>query len=254
MKWIMQIMILVNLLTFAWYNIYQESFTEVEKKEFPEVPIGVKTLQLLSEREPIKDVSVHTQNQAKPVSMCHTIGPMKNHDSARGVLSEIKGLGREGNVRPDRQKVKYAYWVYLKSMPDDELEKVIEELEANGIKDYHQNGRNELSLGIYPDIQDAKRQQINIAAFGYSPLVGPLYRTEIQYWIDVADVSDRFHADDVLETYLDRYTDGQHKSTRCDLINASVVNNLIIQTDFKLVNSSINVPHQGTIDPPASTT
>ena len=223
MKWTMQIMILVNLLTFAWYNIYPESYTEAAKKEFHELPKDVKILRLLSEREYIKDVAVHTQSQTKPVSMCHTIGPMKDYESARGVLSEIEGLGREAAVRPDRQKVKYAYWVYLKSMPDDELEKVIEDLEANGIRDYHQNGRNELSLGMYNDIQDAKRQQINIAALGYSPLVGPLYRTEIQYWIDVADVSDRFHADDVLKIYLDRYADGQHKSKRCDHINASVV-------------------------------
>ncbi|MEN8206709.1 MAG: hypothetical protein ABFS24_11945 [Pseudomonadota bacterium] len=224
MKWIMQIMILVNLLTFAWYNFYHESYTGAEKKEFPEVPKGVKTLRLLSEREPVMDVSVHAQNQAKPVSMCHTIGPLKNHDLARDVLAEIKGLGREGNVRTDKQKVKYAYWVYLKSMPDDELEKIIEELEANGIKDYHQNGRNEISLGIYNGIQGAKRQQMNMAALGYSPLVGSLYRTEIQYWIDVADMNDRFYADDAWETYLARYPDSQLKSTRCDLINASAVN------------------------------
>ena len=220
MKSIMQIMILVNLLTFAGYNFYQEPYTEAEKKEIPEVPKGVKILRLQSEREPIIDISVHAQNQAKSVSMCHTIGPLKNHDSVRDVLAEIKELGREGNVRTDRQKVKYAYWVYLKSVPDDELEKLIVELEENGIKDHYQNDRNEISLGIYNGIRSAKRRQMNIAALGYSPLVGSLYRTETQYWIDVADMNYRFHTDDAWETYLARYPDGQHKVTRCDLINA----------------------------------
>ena len=213
-------MILVNLLVFAWYNFYLESYTGAEKKKFPEVPKEIKTLRLLSEREPIKDASADAQNQAKPVSICHTIGPLKNHDLAREVIAEIKGLGREGNVRTDKQKVKYAYWVYLKSMPDDELEKIIVELEANGIKDHYQNDRNEISLGIYNGIHDAKRRQMNIAALGYSPLVGPLYRTEIQYWIDVADINYRFYTDDAWETYLARYPDSQRKSTRCDLINA----------------------------------
>ena len=220
MKSIMQIMILVNLLTFAGYNFYQEHHTEAEKKEFPELPKGVKTLRLLSEREPIRDISVNAQNQVESVSMCHTIGPLKNHDSVRDVLAEIKGLGREGNVRTDKQKVKYAYWVYLKSMPDEELEKIIVGLESNGIKDHYQNDRNEISLGIYYGIHSAKRRQMNIAALGYSPLVGPLYRTEIQYWIDVADMNHRFHTDDAWETYLARYPDSQHKVTRCDLINA----------------------------------
>ena len=220
MRWTMQILVLVNLLTFAWYTFYPEYYTVEKKEEFPEVPKGVKKLRLLSEREPIKNVSGHARNQAKSVSICHTIGPLGNHALARDVLAEIKELGREGNIRAEKTKVKYAYWVYLKSMPDDELKKIIAELEASGIKDHYQNDRNEISLGIYNGIHDAKLRQTNMAALGYSPLVGPLYRTEDQYWIDVADLNYRFHTDDAWETYLDRYPDSQRKSTRCDLINA----------------------------------
>ena len=219
MKWIMQILILVNLLTFAWYNFYQESFTEAEEKEFPEVPKGVKTLHLLSEREPVMDVSEHAQNQPRTVSICHTFGPLNNHDMALDVLADIEELGREGNVRTDKQKVNYAYWVYLESMPVEELEKAIQALEANGIKDYHRNDRNELSLGIFEEINHAKRRQINIAALGFTPLVGPLYRKETRYWVDVTDMHFRFHTDDAWESYVALYPDNQHESTRCDLFN-----------------------------------
>ena len=220
MRLILHLMIALNVLTFGWFS-YKEFFPETEKEAFQAASRGVKVIRLLSEREPIMDVSVHAQNQAKSVSMCYTIGPLNNHDLVRDVLAEINGLGVQGTVRTDKQNVEYAYWVYLKSMPDDELEKTIGELESNGIKDYHKNDRNELSLGIYNGIQGAKRQQMNIATLGYSPLVGPLYRTEIQYWIDVADMNDRFHSDDAWETYLGRYPDSQSKSTRCDLINAT---------------------------------
>ena len=220
MKWIMQILILLNLLTFAWYNIYQESITEAEKKKFPEVQKGVKTLHLLSEKGSIKDVSIDAQNQPQTVSICHIFGPLNNHDMARDVLADIKELGREGIVRTDEQRVKYAYWVYLESMPVEEREKTIQALEANGIKDYHRNDRNELSLGIYKGVYYANRRQRSIAALGFSPSMGPLYRKETQYWISVVDRSDRFHADDALETYLSRYPGSQHKSARCDLIDA----------------------------------
>jgi hypothetical protein len=220
MKWVMQIMFLVNLMTFAWYTIYQESYAEAEKKQLPEVPRGVKVLQLLSEREPVMDISMHAQNQPRRVSICHTIGPLNNHDMALDVLADIEELGREGTVRTDMLKVKYAYWVYLESMSVEELEKATQALEANGIKDYLRNGRNELSLGIYNGINRAKRRQRSIAALGFSPLVGPLYRKETQYWVSVVDMSDRFHADDALETYLSRYPGSQRKSARCDLIDA----------------------------------
>jgi hypothetical protein len=220
MKWIMQIMILVNLLTFAWYKFYQEPFVTPEKRALPEISKGVKTLRLVSELESIKDVSVPVRNPAESVSLCHTIGPFMTQNAALEVLADIRGLGREGNVRTGKQKVKYAYWVYLKSMPDDELEKVILELEEYGIKDYYQNDRNELSLGIYNSIEVAKQQQLNINALGFSPLVGPLYRKETQYWIEVADMNYRLLTDNAWETYLARFPDSQHKSTRCELINA----------------------------------
>ena len=172
-------------------------------------------------RDQSKDVSIDALNQPQVVSICHTFGPLNNHDMALDVLADIKELGREGSILTDEQKVRYAYWVYLEPMPIEELEKAIQALEANGIKDYHRNDRNELSLGIYKGINHAKRRQIDIAALGFSPLVGPLYRNEIQYWVEVADMHFRFRTDEAWESYIARYPVSQHESTRCDLINAS---------------------------------
>jgi hypothetical protein len=214
------IMVLLNILTFAWFG-YEESISGPEEGETHALPKGVKTLRLLSEQGSIKDVSVYGRNQHQTVSICHTFGPLEKHEFALDVLAEIEGLGRAGSIRRDKHKVQYAYWVYLEPMSIEELEKAIQTLEANGIKDYHRNDRNELSLGIYKGIQHAKRRQLNIKSLGFSPLVGPLYRTENLYWIDVTDMHFRFHTDDAWESYVARYPDSQHESTRCDLINAS---------------------------------
>jgi hypothetical protein len=214
------IMVLLNILTFACFS-YKESITGSEACENYALPEGVKTLRLLGEQVSIKDVSIDAKNQSQVVSICHTFGPLNNHDMALDVLADIEELGREGNVHTDEQKVKYAYWVYLEPMPIEELEKAIQALEANGIKDYHRNVRNQLSLGIYKGMIHAKRRQLNIAALGFSPLMGPLYRTEKIYWIDVTDMHFRFHTDDAWESYVARYPDSQHESTRCDLINVS---------------------------------
>ena len=219
MRFILYLMIALNVQTFGWFG-YKESFVEAEKGEFQAASKGVKMLRLLNDREHIKDVSARIHNKGGSVSMCHTIGPLKHRDSARDIVAELGDLGRDGNIRTDKQKVQYAYWVYLETMPDDELSRVIAELEANGIKDYHKNERNELSLGIYNGIQGAKQRQLNIAAHGYSPLIGPLYRTETQYWIDVADMNYNTLAEDAWTSYLSGYPDIQRKSVRCDLINA----------------------------------
>ena len=220
MRLMVTIMVLLNILTFAWFS-YKESITGSEAGQNYALPEGVKTLRLLGEQVSIKDVFIDAQNQPQVVSICHTFGPLNNHDMALDVLADIEEMGREGNVRTDEQKVKYAYWVYLEPMPIEELEKAIQALEAKGIKDYHRNVRNQLSLGIYKGMIHAKRRQLNIAALGFSPLMGPLYRTEKIYWVDVTDMHFRFHTDDAWESYVARYPDSQHESTRCDLINAS---------------------------------
>jgi hypothetical protein len=206
-------------LTFGWLS-YKESFFEAEKEGFQAASKGVKRLRLLNERENIKDVSAHIHNKAGSQGMCHTIGPLKHRDMARDIVAGLRKLGKEGSIRTDKQKVQYAHWVYLESMPDDELDRIIVELEANDSKDYHKNDRNELSLGIYNGFQGDKQQQHNIAALGYSPLVGPMYRTVTQYWIDVADMNYNTLNDDAWKIYLDGYPEVQRKSAKCELINA----------------------------------
>jgi hypothetical protein len=217
MKLILHIMIALNVLSFGWFS-YKASFSEAGKGEFQVASMGVKMLRLLDEREYIKDVSAHVQNQTESVSMCHTIGPFKNHDVARELVTELKEFGREGNIRTNERKVKYSYWVYLKSMPGAELDKSIAKLEANGVEDYHRNGRNELSLGMYSGIKSATKRQKNIAALGFSPLVGPLYRTEPQYWVDVTDTNPSMLTNEAWDSYLTGIPDNQLTSTKCNFI------------------------------------
>jgi hypothetical protein len=216
----MQFLILVNLLTFAWLNFYQESYIGTEKKEFPEVPKGVKTIRLLSESEPIMDVAVHAQDQSESDGICYTIGPFKDHEAAEGAVADMASLGRDGTIRIVNQKVKRGYWVYFESRPGQDVEHLIKTLRGNGIKDYHKNARNELSLGIYNGIQSAKRRQQSIAELGYSPLVGQLYRNQTLYWIDVAELKQNMLTNETWDSYMAKYPDSERKSLGCDLVNA----------------------------------
>lgn len=220
MKWILQISILVNLLTFAWFNFYQESYNKAEKNELLEIPKGVKTLRLLSEGELIMDVSVHGQDQSESDGICYTIGPFKNIGAAEGAVADMVSIGRNGAIRIDNQKVKKGYWVYFEARPGQDVENLIKMLKSNGIEDYHRNDSNELSLGIYNSIQSAKRRQQSIAELGYSPLVGPLYRNRALYWIDVAELKQNMLTDEAWDSYMAKYPDSQRKSLECDLINA----------------------------------
>ena len=220
MNWIMQIMIVLNLLTFAWFNFYQESYPVAEKIEYPDVPKGVKTLRLLSEREPIMDVALHGQNQTELDGICYTVGPFKDLEAAEGAVADMASIDRDGTVRIDNRKIRIGYWVHFESQPTQEIDNIIRVLKSNGIKDYHRNARNELSLGIYNGIQSANRRQQSIAELGFSPLVGPLYRDRPLYWVDVAELKHNRLTDEAWDSYMVKYPDIKRESLVCDLINA----------------------------------
>lgn len=221
MRRIVYILVAVNLLTFAWLSQHQES--RPGYKETPDhaaTADGVNTLRLLSELEPIIKVAARTQFPSQAVGRCHTIGPFKDHEVADDALARIKDLGIEGTARFDKANVKIGYWVYFKSMPTREVENIIQVLKNNDIKDYHQNERNELSLGIYNRLQGAERRQMSIAALGYSPLVGPFFRNQNRYWIDVAEEKKNMLPDEAWDSYMTRYPDSQRQTMKCNLINA----------------------------------
>jgi hypothetical protein len=209
----------VNILAFAWFNLYQEPYNQTGKKEFPEIPKGVKTIRLLSEHEPIMDVAVHIQDQSGSEGVCYTIGPFKNLEAAEGAVADMASNGRIGTIRIDNQEVKKGYWVYIESRPVQDLENIIQVLKENGIKDYHKNARNELSLGIYNGIQSAKRRQKSIAELGYSPAMGPLRSNQTLYWIDVAKLKHNILTDESWDRYMAKYPGSKRKSSGCDLIN-----------------------------------
>ena len=63
----------------------------------------------------------------------------------------------------------------------------MQEMKNKGVEDYNQNDRNEISLGIYVKQEIAERRQKSIEKLGYTPLVKPLYRNRMRYWVDVRE-------------------------------------------------------------------
>jgi hypothetical protein len=123
----------------------------------------------------------------QPMDVCQTVGPFKNRTASDPVVTWLRERGREGSVRSGKVDVRIGYWVYLKSMPATEAGRMMQELKNKGVEDYNQNAQNEISLGIYVKQQIAARRQKSIEALGYTPLVKPLYRNRIRYWVDVRE-------------------------------------------------------------------
>ncbi|MEN8108491.1 MAG: hypothetical protein ABFS22_10855 [Pseudomonadota bacterium] len=151
----------------------------------------------------------------QPVDVCQTVGPFKGRTASDPVVTWLKERGREGSVRSGKVDVRIGYWVYLKSMPATEAGRIMQELKNKGVEDYNQTARNEISLGIYVKQQTAERRQKSIKALGYTPLVKPLYRNRIRYWVDVRETEADMLSAEEWGLHLANNPDSRRESMAC---------------------------------------
>jgi hypothetical protein len=151
----------------------------------------------------------------QPVEICQTIGPFKDRTASDPIVTWLKERGREGSVRTGKANVRIGYWVYLKSMPVTEAGRIMQELKDKGEKDYNQNARNEISLGIYVKQQIAIRRQKSMEALGYTPLVKPLYRNRTRYWVDVRETEADMLSAGEWDLHLANTPDSRRESMAC---------------------------------------
>ena len=221
MKWILNALVVTNLLMFGWFSQHQPSWADSGKATGrTAIPAGTGTISLMDEIAPVMKAAAETPQPLQSAGMCHIVGPFGDQTAADEVLAGVRELGREGSVRSATARVKTGYWVYLEAMPAQALGDIVQELKRKGIEDYHRNERNQLSLGIYSRRESAERRQQSIAALGYAPLVEPLFRNETRYWIDVRELDAEVLSDEVWQSRLADYPESRHQSERCTFTNA----------------------------------
>ena len=155
------------------------------------------------------------ESPPQPVDVCQTVGPFKDRTASDPVVTWLKERGRDVSVRSGKVNVRIGYWVYLNSMLATEAVRIMQELKNKGVKDYNQNARNEISLGIYVKQQIAERRQKSIEALGYTPLVKPLYRNRIRYWVDVRETEADMLSAEEWDLHLANTPDSRRESMAC---------------------------------------
>jgi hypothetical protein len=255
MNWLLVVLVVANLLTFLWLSLHQEPRLTTERVQIDAVtPEGTRRIWLLSERDSMPEVMTDaasaeqsqedvptqldpvtvTAEQDTPelpdetpgtdavadpppqlVEVCQTVGPFKDPTASDPVVTWLKERGREVSVRSGKVNVRIGYWVYLNSMLATEAERIMQELKNKGVKDYNQNDRNEISLGIYVKLQIAERRQKSIEALGFSPLVKPLYRNRTRYWVDVRETEANILSAEEWDLHLANTPDSRRESMAC---------------------------------------
>lgn len=197
MRYLVLLLLVLNLAYFAWGALKPESEMVTQ---LPPLPQGVTELTLLSEREPVAlSLVSKTENQnpgseaaseqAEPVLLCYTLGPLTSEKSRDTLITRLQDLDVNVESRSLEQRETIGYWVFLPPLENRKAALAIaEELAKKGIKDYYvvtdDEYRHAVSLGLFSEKARADRRMAHIRTLGYKPQKIVRYRDRTYYWLD----------------------------------------------------------------------
>jgi len=240
------ILVLANLAYFAWHQ-----YSPVEKhREMKPVPLapGIEPLVLLKERpsaeppvivaaeqadEELPPVAVvepetETETEAIPVveysapaipqpeRVCQTIGPLLDKNDAASISAQLYKQGYQPAVRGGEVREPSGYWVYMPAMPASEARAIVNDLDANGMKDYFIGKRNHISLGIFSSKRKAQARLKRIKTLGYDAQLDQRYRTRTVFWLDIEEKGQPLLGSEFWERALAEHADIRVQRVSCE--------------------------------------
>lgn len=215
MRLLFLLLLLLNLAFFAWEYSHPEPPPPAPP---PETEPGVSPLVLLNERStappapstpaapastsaatarasPTLKTAAPTPVPAQRPEACYTVGPFDTRTQAQRVMHRLNGLGFPTRLRARTQRVPGDYWVYLPPLPSRQAAlQMVHTLAGRGMKNYFivtsGEKQNAISLGVFKDKESAERRKTQVAAMGYTPVLGRRPTERSVYWLDYGETPD----------------------------------------------------------------
>jgi hypothetical protein len=187
MKWIVYLLLLVNLGVFVWH-FQSGSATPVPSTASAEHEDAVLSLVLLKEYQ--------QQKQDENTRWCYSVGPFETKKLAGTAATILHAAGIQAQRRLSTEARRKAYWVLLPPAESREAaKKNIARLKQLKVDDYFlvQTGDmvNAVSLGVFTMFESAHRRIKEIQDLGFKPAIEKIELPKREYWLDWPQESGR---------------------------------------------------------------
>jgi hypothetical protein len=161
----------------------------------PALEPGVSGLTLLreTERSPLPAAAelVTAPTPLEDMPVCLSLGPFETPADLRAAMGRLMPQVGRIQFRELPATALRGYRVYLPAAATraDALASA-RALAARGLRDYYVvtagEQQNTVSLGLFRDLENARRRQAEVAEFGYAASVEPRTESVPQWWVDIA--------------------------------------------------------------------
>jgi len=209
----MRIFLIFLLVLNLVYGLWQYYVPVNQEERLPAMPNGLKSLELLSESEPVdiklvEGVVMSSKKQEALAVACYTLGPFKDKELSDKAMMMLKGRVNGLKDRSREENEQQRYWVYIPSLKNrSEAIAKSKLLAKKKIKDYYiiRTGSkyNGISLGHFKEKVHAYRRLDNLKALGFDVEIEPIYQTYTVHWLDYELAGEKPEEQDVLREFQD---------------------------------------------------
>lgn len=185
----------MNIGVAVWWAAHHEA----RLRTLPATEVGVSSLTLLSESEPVLMADAAELSAApealSPESVCLSLGPFSTPTDLRRAMNLLLPKVERIQYREVAAVALRGYRVFLPAAGSREQAlETARALSARGISDYYVvtagDQQNTVSLGIFRELENATKRHDSVAGLGYNPTIEARTEQVPQWWIDLAAPAD----------------------------------------------------------------
>jgi hypothetical protein len=188
---VLLLLVCMNVGVGLWWALHREP----EYQPLPALEPGVSGLALLreTERSPLP-AAAELDAAPEPLAdmpLCLSIGPFETPADLRAAMGRLMPEVGRIQFRELPATALRGYRVFLPAAANRaEALASARALAARGLRDYYVvtagDQQNTVSLGLFRDLENARRRQAEVAALGYSATVEARTEQVPQWWVDIA--------------------------------------------------------------------
>ena len=180
MKWIIYLLLLLNIAMFVWH------FKSGEVADIPS-PVASRqdeaTLSLVLLKEQ------RLQKEQEITRWCYSLGPFEDKQQASLASGILKTISINAKRRLSKDARRKAYWVLLPPAESREVaRKSVARLKELKVTDYFLvvtgEKTNAVSLGVYSQFESAHRRIKEMQGLGFKPEFEKVELPKREYWLD----------------------------------------------------------------------
>lgn len=199
LRWLLAVLLLLNIGLLMWASWYREMPAEEGRTPLPPVnaermiPLSTPGLALRARPATPKPQPAASAAADTPVKVqhCVSIGPFESSELAEQNGKRLADAKIAHQSRTDANRIESSYWIYLPRLPNRKAaEDKRKELTRLGIDDHfimqEPGMENVLSLGLFAQLDNARRRMEELESKGIKAKQETRYRTRTLYWLDIA--------------------------------------------------------------------